>query len=185
MDTVEQQIEDIIQSTTQNITQEMENNTIPEETIQTTTSNNIDNIDVFNVALHQYLKIDEEIKALLEAVKERNKSKKQIAETLKTFLKSNQIKSVNLSGNYKGKKLQNEISYNTTGFTKRSVAEAIQEELHEDEELFTKVMNAISSKTTVKEVSKIKLVNEPKSKTKLDKATQKINEAEALLDEEE
>jgi hypothetical protein len=190
MDTAEQQINEIIESTTQDIQsdnqsynqQEMESNEL--ESNSQTPSENFDNIEVFNVALHQYLKINEEIKALMEAVKERNKSKKQIAETLSTYLKSNQIKSVSLGGSYKGKKLQNDVRYNNTGFTKRTVAEAIQEELKEDEETFAKVMTAISNRTTTKEIWQIKLINEAKAKTKIDKASSKIKEAEALLEEE-
>lgn len=190
MSTPEEQIENIINTTTQDIIPEM-NNQEPQqvqetEEAATTPTGNFDNIEVFNVALHQYLKITEEIKALLEAVRERNKAKKQISETLSTYLQTNKIKSVSLGGSYKGKRIESEVSYTTTGFTKRNVAETLQEELKEDEELFAKIMQAISSRTFTKEIYKLKFVKEPKTKmgTKIDKAASKIKEAEELLGDE-
>lgn len=75
MDKVEAEIDNIIEATTNNL----------EHTDMSTSDNQYNddkstidsqNIEVFNVALHQYLKIDEEIKVLLEAIKLRNKTKK-------------------------------------------------------------------------------------------------------------
>ena len=191
MTTPEEQIENIINSTTQDIietnmdsnntnTNEEQENEQEQDTIQ---PSNFDNIEVFNVALHQYLKISEEIKALLEAVKQRNKAKQEISQTLRTYLQTNNIKSVNLGGSYKGKCIENDVSYTTTGFTKRNVVETLQEELKEDEDLFAKLMQAISTKTCTKEVHKLKFIKAPKVNvgSKIYKASTKIKEAEELL----
>lgn len=188
MATPEEQIENIINTSTQDlIPEEMNSNNddIPEneQEKQDTPINNFENIEVFNVALHQYLKITEEIKALLEAVRQRNKAKQEISQTLRTYLQTNKIKSVNLGGSYKGRCIENDVSYTTTGFTKRNVVETLQEELKEDEDLFAKLMQAISSKTSTKEVHKLKFIKAPKVNvgTKIYKASSKIKEAEELL----
>lgn len=196
MDTVEQQINQIIEATTQDIDihASNSNNAIlhnehnehveEQEQEQQSEDSKFDNIEVFNTALHQYLKINEEIKALLEAIKERNKAKNQISQTLRIYLDTNNIKTVSLGGSYKGKRIENDISYTTTGFSKRSVAEALQEELKDDDEMFSRVMQAISSRTVTKEIHKLKLINDKKPKktiNNISKANSKIQEAEELL----
>lgn len=195
-DNIEKQIDNIIETSIKNIESEkfeMNQEEISEETSEETSENNnqlqnlVDekNVQVFNIALHQYLTIEEEIKALLIAIKDRNKKKRQLGETLSTYLQAKQVSTVKLGGSYKGKKLENTMSEKKTGFTKSSVTEAIYNELKEDEEVFSKVMESISRKTVLKEIWKIKIVNEKQAVSKLDKAKTKIDIAEELLNEED
>ena len=105
---IENEIDNIIEATTQRLNCESINNDNDNTDTNIAESNNLEidsqNIEVFNIALHQYLKIDEEIKVLLEAIKLRNKTKKNLAETLGTYLRANEINNVKLGGTYKGKK---------------------------------------------------------------------------------
>ena len=121
-------------------------------------------IEIFNTALHQYLRVDEEIKSLMAAIKERNDIKRKLADTLSNYLKAKQIKKVNLDGSYKGKRLEVEVKTTNTGFNKTSVTEAILSELQEDAELFDKIMRAISKTSILKEVWKIKVTEEKAAK---------------------
>lgn len=118
------------------------------------------NVEVFNTALHQYLRVNEEIKSLMLAVKERNDIKRKLGDTLSNYLKAKQIKQVNLNGSYKGKRLEVEVKTSNTGFNKTSVTEALLNELHEENELFDKIMQAISKTNVLKEVWKIKITEE-------------------------
>lgn len=117
-------------------------------------------IEVFNTALHQYLRINEEIKSLMVAIKERNDIKRKLGDTLSNYLKAKQIKKVNLDGSYKGKRLEVEVKTTNTGFNKTSVTEALLSELHEETELFDKIMRAISKTSVLKEVWKLKVIEE-------------------------
>lgn len=117
-------------------------------------------IEVFNTALHQYLRINEEIKSLMVAIKERNDIKRKLGDTLSNYLKEKQIKKVNLDGSYKGKRLEVEVKTTNTGFNKTSVTEALLSELHEETELFDKIMRAISKTSVLKEVWKLKVTEE-------------------------
>jgi hypothetical protein len=117
-------------------------------------------IEVFNTALHQYLRINEEIKSLMLAIKERNDIKRKLGDTLSNYLKAKQIKKVNLDGSYKGKRLEVEVKTTNTGFNKTSVTEALLSELHEETELFDKIMRAISKTSVLKEVWKLKVTEE-------------------------
>lgn len=119
-------------------------------------------IEVFNTALHQYLRIDEEIKTLMQAIRTRNEMKKNLGDTLSNYLKTNQIKNVNLDGSYKGKRLENIINHTTTGFNRANVTEAIYNELQEDQEVFAKIMEALSRTTVMKEVCKLKIIEDKK-----------------------
>jgi hypothetical protein len=138
--------------------------------MQSTVANNqveedSSSIEVFNTALHQYLRINEEIKSLMLAIKERNDIKRKLGDTLSNYLKSKQIKEVNLDGSYKGKKLEVEVKTSTTGFSRASVTEAILNEFESERELFDKVMSAISKTSVLKEVWKLKVIEEKTAKT--------------------
>ena len=211
MDKAESEIDNIIEATTQNLEEnntsekntttseaeepeteletETETTTTPEENTTNEDKPLIDsqNIEVFNIALHQYLKIDEEIKALLEAIKLRNKTKKNLAETLGTYLRANEIRNVNLGGSYKGKKLETKVSYSSKGFSKENVTKVLYDELKEEAEVFDKIMESISRTNVITEKWNLKIVSdkEKSAKSKTDKAKNKIDIAEELLNEED
>jgi len=173
---------------TQDETQEMqETGTNDTNTNTNTNTNNSDiniatNIEGFNTALHQYLEIEEEVKVLLNAIKLRNQKKKQLGISLSTYLRENKIRNVNLGGTYKGKKLESVVVHKATGFNKVSVTDAIYNELKDDEEIFGKLMEAISKKSVMQEIWKIKISSEKVSKEKKEKNN--ISMAEELLNEE-
>lgn len=126
----------------------------------TTPQEDAASIEVFNKALHQYLRINEEIKSLMVAIKERNDIKRKLGDTLSNYLKAKQIKKVNLDGSYKGKRLEVEVKTTNTGFNKTAVTEALLSELQEETELFDKIMRAISKTSVLKEVWKLKVTEE-------------------------
>ena len=121
----------------------------------------------------------------MDAIKARNEIKKHLAETLSSFLKTNQIQKVNLDGSYKGKRLENVISTTTSGFNRTSVTEAIHNELKEDQELFDKIMQALQRVSVMKEVWKLKITEEKATRVGRGKknAVNNINQASVLLDQ--
>ena len=121
-------------------------------------------VNVFNQALNQYLRIDEEIKTLMEAVRARNQVKKKLGETISSFLKTNKIARVDLDGSYKGKRLESTCKETTSGFKRETVVSAIHDELKEDAELFDKIMQALQRVSVMKEVWKLKITAEKKQR---------------------
>ena len=203
VDNVESQIDNLIDRSIENMNiqdrvdtseetqdEQQEDTQETQETTSSTTntnSNNSDtniatNIEGFNTALHQYLEIEEEVKVLLNAIKLRNQKKKQLGISLSTYLRENKIRNVNLGGTYKGKKLESVVVHKATGFNKVSVTDAIYNELKDDEEIFGKLMEAISKKSVMQEIWKIKISSEKVSKEKKEKNN--ISMAEELLNEE-
>ena len=194
MDSIETEIDNIIETTTQDLeiindSTNTNTNTNTDESLITDDKTIIDsqNIEVFNVALHQYLKIDEEIKVLLEAIKLRNKTKKNLADTLGTYLRANEIRNVNLGGSYKGKKLETKVTYTSKGFSKENVTKVLYDELKEEAEIFDKIMESMSRTNVITEKWNLKIVNEKQKSTgtKTEKAKNKIDTAEELLNDEE
>ncbi len=166
---IEAEIDNIIATTTQELSThpelahlesthlEMENTNQPQ-------SMDSANVEVFNTALHQYLRIDEEIKTLMQAIRTRNEMKKNLGETLSSFLQTNQIKKVDLDGSYKGKRLETVVKNTVSGFKRETVTEAIYNELKEDQEIFDKIMQALSRTSVMKEVWKLKIVEEKQAR---------------------
>ena len=198
---IENEIDNIIEATTQRLNcEDISNsnsnssdndNTDTNTDTNTAESNNLEidsqNIEVFNVALHQYLKIDEEIKVLLEAIKLRNKTKKNLAETLGTYLRANEINNVKLGGTYKGKKLESKVSYSSKGFSKENVTKVLYNELKEEAEVFDKIMESISKTNIITEKWNLRIISEKQkiANSKTEKAQNKIDMAEELLNEED
>jgi len=181
IDNIENHINNIINYTTQSIN-EIENTEIP-ETLDTEINSN--NIEVFNIALHQYLQIETEIKVLLNAIKERSKKKKNLAETLTSYLQEKQIVNVDLGGSYKGKKLETRMTYSTKGLSKQKVTEILYEELKQESELFDKIMTSIGNNNNITETIKLRICNIKKNNVKLEKASNKIDMAEDLLNDDD
>jgi hypothetical protein len=183
---IENEIDNIIEATTQSVIHNDNGNC---SNIAETNNLEIDsqNIEVFNIALHQYLKIDEEIKVLLEAIKLRNKTKKNLAETLGTYLRANEINNVKLGGTYKGKKLESKVSYSSKGFSKENVTKVLYNELKEEAEIFDKIMESISKTNTITEKWNLRIISEKQkiANSKTEKAQNKIDMAEELLNEED
>ena len=190
-DSVEQKIDTLIEESIQNMANmdNTNNSNINNETTQNssieennTNTNIATNIEGFNTALHQYLEIEEEIKLLLNAIKTRNQKKKQLGLSLSTYLRENQIRNVNLGGTYQGKKLESVVVHKANGFNKVSVTDAIYNELKNDEEVFGKIMEAISKKSVMSEMWKIKITSDKVSKQNKEKNN--IAMAEELLNDE-
>jgi len=183
-DNIESQIDKLIETSMQTLnTVNSNEETETTETNETTETTNITtNIEGFNTALHHYLELEEEIKVLLNAIKLRNQKKKQLGLSLSTYLRENQIKNVNLGGTYKGKKLESVVTHKATGFNKVSVTDAIYNELKNDDEVFGKIMEAISKKSVMSEIWKIKITSDKVSKVSKEKNN--IAMAEELLNDD-
>ena len=128
-------------------------------------------IDVFNNALQQYMRITEECNTLLQALKTRNDAKHKLSETLKNFLAVNKIKTVNLEGSYKGKSIDTITTQSVGGFKRKTVTEALYNELKDEQELFDRIMTIISKTSIIKEKSSIKLINDKKTTTSSSSST--------------
>ena len=198
MDSAELEIDRIINQSLESKQNEsnLDNNSVMQNLISSTDVSEDDNINsdsikAFNITLHQYLLVDEEIKSLMQAVRSRNEIKRNLSNTLSIFLKSKQIKKVDLDGSYKGKRLEVEVKNNKPAFTREKVTEAILTQIKVEDELFDKIMTAISRNDLIREMYKIKITSEKKpskssskktfSNKKLDSQSNELAEADNLI----
>ena len=137
-------------------------------------------VQVFNNALHQYLKIDEEIKTLMNAIKMRNEIKRNLGDTLSNYLRLKQINKVNLDGSYKGKFIETEVKTSVSKtFSKELVTEALINELKDEQELFDKIMTFLSKTSVMKEVWRLKISDEKKTRSKSSSSTKSRKKKES------
>ena len=142
-------------------------------------SNTTDNKNqFFQKLLQDYLNTESELKMLNEAIKKRREKKKNLSESILTFIKKNNIKKVNLDGDFKGHELAEKIS-KTSSISKDEMMSIFQNhfEINDQFDQFENIQEEIKSKTKVKETSKLAL-----KKTKMNKKDkqqyddQRINE---------
>lgn len=194
LDTVENQIDQIIDTAINKSTNspQQEYNMASEQSVNENEQvsgegemMNEENVNAFNQALNQYLRIDGEIKTLMDAIRSRNQMKRKLGETISTFLKSNKIERVDLDGSYKGKRLENKVKETSSGFRRENVVNAIHEELQDDAELFDKIMQALQRVSVMKEVWKLKITEEKATRVGRGRknAVNNINQASVLLDQ--
>lgn len=142
-------------------------------------SNTTDNKNqFFQKLLQDYLNTESELRMLNEAMKKRREKKKNLSESILTFIKKNNIKKVNLDGDFKGHELAEKIS-KTSSISKDEMMSIFQNhfEINDQFDQFENIQEEIKSKTKVKETSKLAL-----KKTKMNKKDkqqyddQRINE---------
>ena len=77
--------------------------------------------------------------------------------------------------------------YSSKGFSKENVTQVLYNELKEEADIFDKIMESISKTNTITEKWNIKIVSDKQkiAKSKTDKAQNKIDMAEELLNETE
>ena len=155
-DSVEQEIDNILAETTQ----DMSNN----ENVQTAEIDE-ESTQVFNLSLQQYLTIDDEKIVLQDAIRKKNQQKKNYEQTMIAYLNNNNIQNIMLDGTYKNRSLETEVKTVATGFSRSVVIEVLEECIGSDSVLFDKIMSKLSERMGSKEVTKLKMIDLSKKKS--------------------
>ena len=116
-----------------------------------------EDITFFKNAIQEYLKLEEEIKVLENAVKQRKEKKKNIGETILTFLVEKDISHVNLQGDFQGKQLHCQSVDVKSSLKIENVAEALKNIITNEEDL-NKVIGHIEEQRTTTKKSKLKSI---------------------------
>ena len=122
---------------------------------------NAEDIAFFRATVKDYLKLEEEIKILESAVKARKDRKKNLAETLLTFLVEKDISHVNLQGDFQGKQLLCKQSDTKTGIKLEDVEGALKQIISNEGDI-QRTMQLIESQRKVVHKSKLKIAKIPK-----------------------
>lgn len=122
-----------------------------------------EDITFFKNAIQEYLKLEEEIKVLENAVKQRKEKKKNIGETILTFLVEKDISHVNLQGDFQGKQLHCQSVDVKSSLKIENIAEALKNIITNEEDL-NKVIGHIEEQRTTTKKSKLKIAKIKASK---------------------
>ena len=121
-----------------------------------TETNENDDITFFKTAVQEYLKLEEEIKILEQAVKQRKEKKKHIGDTILTFLIEKDISHVNLQGEFQGKQLHCHNTDVKSSLKIENITEALKKVITTEEDL-NKAIGFIEEQRTVVQKSKLKI----------------------------
>lgn len=140
--------------------------------------------NVLNNALNEYLKIDQEIKKLNQALKARNEKRQKLSEMILVYLKKNDIESIQLGGQYKGKFIGESKSTTTVGFNKENVNKVLIDYFANNVEDYEKVRSEIDKTMTTKTKTKLTMGKVKMSKKETEKAQKELKDKEiaSLLD---
>ena len=139
--------------------------------------------EIFNSSLTEYLRLTEEIKTLQKAVKIRRDRKENLSNIILTFLNQNNIKGIQLEGDYMGKQISEKKSVTTVGFSKSTLDKVLVDYFGNNIEGYNKVNSLIANKLTKKENVKLSLHNVRKQKVDLKKIKEEqAKQIESLLD---
>lgn len=143
----------------------------------------LNNISVFNNTLQEFLKLDQEIKKLSKAIKIRRDKKQQLSEMILVFLNGNEIKSVELGGDYSGKFIEEERQTKPTGFNKEMVNQVLLDYFENNVDEYNNVMKKMDEKLIKKETTKLKIskINVNKKQKKELEENLKNKEIQSLL----
>ena len=132
---------------------------------------NIDNtgseldLDYLKASIKEYLKLEEEMKALSIALRQRREKYNNLSKTLYMFLNTNNINEIELFGNYEGNELSKRTRESTRGLTYKKLYEIVQEKLKDQPRLLESVDSAVNEIKTTVSVEEVK-IQKSKSKAK-------------------
>jgi hypothetical protein len=126
----------------------------------------IKNIEDFKIRINNYIKLDDEINALMEGLRERKKEKKMYEDELLNFMKENDIDSI------KSKQDNSQIELiqrkKSETLSKEYLTNCLME-LIKNKSTSDNIVNFIYNNRNMVEINKIKRVKEGKNKKKKDK----------------
>lgn len=137
-------------------------------------SNN-DELQFLNSTIKQYLTISDEIKTLSSALSERRNKRDNLSKFILNFIKENNIKEINLEGDYKGKQICETIT-KSTKTKKNNIREALEELFKNDTDTINKVIECIDNKSEIKEISRLKINKCSKQKRKKENLEDLLND---------
>ena len=120
-------------------------------------------IQFFKKAIQEYLKQEEEIKVLQKAITQRRDKKKNLAETIMSFLEEKDISHVNLQGNYQGKRMESIATERLSTISEKCLVDVVNN-FFENGEDAEKLLGLIQSTRKKTQNTKLKVGREKKQK---------------------
>jgi hypothetical protein len=121
-------------------------------------------IKYFKESVKEYLKLEEEIKTLDKASKVRKEKRKNIGDSILSFIQQKDISHVKLQGNYKGKQIENHQTVKKSSVSFKTVTNIIFEHFDNIDDA-KNLMDKINGQRTETSVSRLRIAKDKKKKT--------------------
>ena len=121
-------------------------------------------IKYFKESVKEYLKLEEEIKTLDKASKVRKEKRKNIGDSILSFIQQKDISHVKLQGNYKGKQIENHQTVKKTSVSFKTVTNIIFEHFDNIDDA-KNLMDKINGQRVETNVSRLRIAKDKKKKT--------------------
>jgi hypothetical protein len=121
-------------------------------------------IKYFKESVKEYLKLEEEIKTLDKASKIRKEKRKNIGDSILSFIQQKDISHVKLQGNYKGRQIENHQTVKKTNVSFKSVTNIIFEHFDNIDDA-KNLMDKINGQRLETNVSRLRIAKDKKKKT--------------------
>ena len=131
-------------------------------------------LEYFKACLKEYLKLDEEIKLISKALRQRRDKQTNLSQSLLIFLNKNEINQVQLEGTYAGQELIPDKVNRVKGPSATSILEIVNAKLAENPDLLKSITDEIDAHKEAVEVEKVKI---SKAKTGKKKAVPVVDES--------
>lgn len=140
--------------------------------------NQFSNANILNNTLNEFLKIDQEIKKLQHALKARKEKKIRLSEMILVYLKKNEIESIQLSGQYKGKFIGEMKTTTASGFNRDTVDKVLIDYFENNIEDYEKVRKQIDNKMVKKTSTKLTMGKIKVNKKESEKQQKELKDKE-------
>lgn len=146
-----------------------------------THSNEEINLQYFKSTIKQYIKIDNEIKALSSAIKQRKDKLSGLKQILFTFLKNHDIANVELQGSHKGKEIVQYESERKVNATSSTILKILNDKLKDTPELLKSINDELDKHSKKVESQTVKIKKKPKKKVKVNSKKKSSDLSNELL----
>ena len=140
--------------------------------------NQFSDTNILNNTLNEFLKIDQEICKLTNALKARREKKERLSEMILIYLKKNDIELIQLSGQYKGKFIGESKQITTSGFNKDNVDKVLINYFENNIEDYQKVKKEINNTLTTKTITKLSMKKNKFNKKENEKMQKQLKDKE-------
>lgn len=120
------------------------------------TNNDLD-LDYLKASIKEYLKLEEEMKALTIALRQRREKYNNLSKTLYLFLNTNNINEIELFGNYEGNELKKNTRESVRGLSYKKLYDIVKDKLKHNPDILKSVETAVEDLKTTTTVEEVKI----------------------------
>jgi hypothetical protein len=139
------------------------------------------NLEYFKSTIKQYIKIDTEIKALTNAIRQRREKLNGLKQILSTYLKNHDIENIELQGSYKGKEIIHYEHTRTLSANSNVILKILNDKLKDNPELLESINTELEKHKKKKTNQTVKIKKKAKKKAKIIPSINESNLSNNLL----